>query len=70
MSMYSIHTVIPNETYLIMTVNAMSLNLCVLFKHNVVFKHYCIFVTFHGAIIIKVFTVLYEMLVSLYISLI
>lgn len=58
MLIYSIHAIIPNETYLIMTVNVM---LLFFFppQHEVVFKQFG-FLTFHVVMNIKSFTVLYK----------
>lgn len=58
MLIYSIHAIIPNETYLIMTVNVMLLFFSPP-QHEVVFKQFG-FLTFHVVMNIKSFTVLYK----------
>lgn len=59
MLIYSIHAIIPNETYLIMTVNVMLLFFSPPPQHEVVFKQFG-FLTFHVVMNIKSFTVLYK----------
>lgn len=59
MLIYSIHAIIPNETYLIMTVNVMLLFFLPPPQHEVVFKQFG-FLTFHVVMNIKSFTVLYK----------